>query len=496
MDFIKISIRRLGKDKFLLCVYLIIILASFLRFYNFDNRWGLAYDQSRDVLVARAALDGYKLPLVGPFSSAGQFVYGPQWFWTLMFMINIYPSFLLTPWLIQSFLYVAAVFLMILIGKEINGKVFGLFVGFLAAISPAQIAQSTNLTSPSMVAIFSMVSVYFFIRYIKYQKTVDIFLMGLCVSTSINIHFQAIGLLILIPISLSLGGYNLNIIRACLAGAIIPFIPLIIFDLSNNFFESKNMIDYYRFGQYRIYIPNRWLTYVGVFWPHAWARIVGGNTILGYTSIILISIVTLYKVAKREVTKPILSIIISFFAMFVILRYYRGEKFDSYLTFFHPFILILTAWVIFQVYRLNRTLGFLVLIVFLIGSINMSWPEIINVSNNSAFRAESWKNLLISKYPGEKFAVYDYGYSSAGFSLPLVLFLYNDGRISDKGHKIGFGSKPKVIVQDHKEILGNKAGFRLRDLDSSTSAQLSEDGWAFINPSSIYRSTEEWYYKK
>ena len=52
-------------------VFLIIAIACFLRFYNYDNRWGLAYDQAYGAIVGKYALTEGKIPLVGPFSSAG-----------------------------------------------------------------------------------------------------------------------------------------------------------------------------------------------------------------------------------------------------------------------------------------------------------------------------------------------------------------------------------------------------------------------------------------
>jgi len=269
--------------KFGIFVFLIILLAFILRFYNYENRWGLAYDQARDVLVAREALMSFKLPLVGPFASAGQFVYGPQWFWILIGMVSVYPYSVITPWVIQTLLYVAAVGLMMIIGKDLQSKRFGLILGVLTAISTAQLAQSTNLTSPSMVGLFSFVSLYFFVRYIKTGSRKNAFWLSFMVATSVNIHFQAIGLFTLIPISIIFDkSRSFKKLLCLIIGAIIPFIPLIFFDITNNFFESKNWIEYIIHGQYAIYVPNRWLTYAGVYWPNSWAKVIGGETIIGY----------------------------------------------------------------------------------------------------------------------------------------------------------------------------------------------------------------------
>lgn len=486
----------LYKHWFGISISIIMLLALFLRFYNYDNRWGIAYDQARDILVAKEALRSHKIPLIGPFSSAGQFVYGPQWFWALMGMIQVYPSSLLTPWIVHTVLNAAMVLLMIAIGKEMIGNFFAIIAGLLIALSPSQVSFATNLISPSMVNIVSIISVYFFIRYIKYGKNLDMFLMSFSVATAVNIHFQAIGLFVLFLLALVFGKRNRRALAFGIAGTIIPFIPLIIFDTLNNHFESRNILDYYLHGQYKIYIPNRWLTYAGIFWPSLWGRLVSGNWIFGYFALFLLVVLSLEAFIAKQVKKPPLAIGLSFLFIFFMLRYYRGERFDNYYIFTEPFIILLTAWTIYRVFQINRIMGTIVAVLFFTSSMVANYALITSSTNDLGPRASRWKDLIIKTYPGKSFAMYDYGYGSPGFSLPLVLFLEKEGKIANNGYKIGFGSKPKVKVQDHKEVPGNFWGFAIRDLNGSSSAQLTEDGWSFINPSAIYHATEEWYFDK
>ena len=70
--------------RIVVATWIIVGIAFVLRFYNYNNRWGLAYDQAHDALVARYALEAGKIPLVGPFSSAGAFQTGGEWYWIIM----------------------------------------------------------------------------------------------------------------------------------------------------------------------------------------------------------------------------------------------------------------------------------------------------------------------------------------------------------------------------------------------------------------------------
>lgn len=482
---------------FIIVILIILSLATFLRFYNFENRWGLSYDQARDVLVAREALKTHRLPLIGPFASAGQFVYGPQWFWILMLMTAIYPGSVFTPWLIQIFLYILMVLLMVKIGKELGGKIFAIVVGFFTAVSPAQITQATNLTSPSMVSIFAMVTVYFFIKYIKNSKPMQAFLLGFFIAMAVNTHFQAIGLFVLVPISLLLSKRTKQNVMSLLLGLFIPFIPLIIFDLKTNFFESKNMLTYYLHDQYKVsfdVLGRRWLTYASVFWPNAWAHVIGGNGILGYGIIFVVVITTFYNFFKKAILKEWTGIILSLLITGILLRYTRAPLFDSYLVFLHPFILLLSTFAIVSLYKKKKFAGVLFFFLIISGSVQKDVKEIKGATNYTASRASHWKDLLVHTYPGQKFAMYDYKYG--GYSFPLILFLEVNNKLSDKGYKIGFGSpKEENYKRFHPEIRENKAGFTLRDLNSSSSAELQKEGWAFVDPSIIYHSTVEWYKK-
>lgn len=491
------KIMKFVKNKrFIIAVFFIIVLSAVLRFYNYENRWGLAYDQARDVLVAREALKTQTLPLIGPFASAGQFVYGPQWYWILMIMTGIYPKSVILPWIIQTLLYSFAVLIMIAIGKEIGGRLLGLTVGLLSAVSMAQVAQSTNLTSPSMVGIFSILSLYFFIKYLKYQKNIDAFWMAFLTATAINIHFQAIGLFVFIPIAFIFDAKkSVKKILSLMAGVFIPFIPLTIFDLTNNFFESRNWIDYYLYGQYRVFVPNRWLTYLGVYWPLSWAKVIGGEKIIGYAIIFLLPIVAFFSYLSKRMEKSLMAIIISFLSIIIMLRYYRGERIDSNLIFLQPFILFLTGWLIFKITKLNFILGLGAIAIIVFSSLKSDIELIKNSENLTAIQVREWKNIILDKFPNKKFAVYDHQYRNVHKSLPLVLFLESSGKMDDRGVKLGFYIATSKTNFKYPSIIGNRGGYQVLNLNNRTENKLAKEEWAFVNPSQLYHSTVKWYKK-
>lgn len=479
-----------------ICVVLIIVIAIVLRFYNFDNRWVLARDQARDATIGREAIREHKIPALGPFSQAGTFVMGPIWYWLVALASLIYFPSITTPWIILAFSFVVVVYVMILAAKELGGKYLALIVGIFTAVSASEVVQSSNLTNPSGVAIFSALAIYFAIKYISTKKSLYIFLFPLFVSIAVNVHLQALGVLPLIPITLLIQKPSWKKLFISIAGFVLPFLPLLYFDLRNNFYDLRSFFDFYLYGQYKIYVPNRWLTYITVFWPSAWARIIGGEKILGAFLLISSFLVSIYAVYKKTINKKILTVILSFLGSFIMLRYYRGERFDGYLIFLHPFVLIISGWICLTVFKLNKIVGVLLIALIIAGSLKLDISEIKNSTAHTQQYAKYWRDLLIKTYPGEKFALYDFRYNSPRLFMSLGLYLDEAGKIDDNGYKIGFGTPLAQNQKFHTRIKNNNIGYDLWDLNSSSSSELGKEEWAFVNPSQIYHNTEEWFVGK
>lgn len=480
--------------RYYIAISFILIAAVFLRFYDLSDRFGLAYDQARDLLVAREALHIKELPLIGPFASAGQFVYGPQWYWILIGFIFLTPGWFLGPWVVLGVLYCICIYLMTRIGQMIGGKKLAVIVGILVAVSPGGIAQSVNLSSPSMAGVLSIVSLFFFVRYITRKKAIDGFLLAFCIGTAIMVHFQAIGLLFLLLVVGVFGKRSLKNYMLLFTGFVLPLIPLIYFDFTNNFFESRNILDYYFHVQQRIYYPNRWLTYLGTFWPGAWARITGGEVILGYVGFFgcfLLAALSFYK--KRLSNKSVLGMGVVFFFNIIMLRYYKGQLFDSYLVFLHGIIIIVTALLILHIYQWKKVIGFVFLILFIFGSLKSVYLDMRGSANGTFLRSEAVARVLNSEFPGKTISVYDYKYMSPQFSLPIALYLDYKGKLSNRGISVGITSLSHAASMSALTVIDPSLDVAVFNLSASSEARLSTDGWGRVNPSDVYNSTVLWY---
>ena len=119
--------------------------------------------------------------------------------------------------------------------------------------------------------------------------------------------------------------------------------------------------------------------------------------------------------------------------------------------------------------------------------IQQFFPKKINFT---ARTSQETRKLLQQKFPGTTFTVYDLNYDQTQRSVPAVLYLDEAQLISDTGKQIGFIC-PEAQSLFNTEIIATSPGL-ISDLSSSDSATLIKDKWALVNPSQIYRSTEEW----
>lgn len=495
---LRTSYKILVSDRILLSLLGILVLATLLRFFDFQNRFALSYDPARDLIVARQGLAQMKFPLIGPFSSAGAFVYGPQWYVILM-VLTLFP-FLTVPfqWVVMGIFSLLVVFLMFLIGTELIDRRFGLLLSLLTAISTTHIGFSIALVSPTMAQIVVFIAVYFFIRSIKYNSYLDYFLFAFSLGNAINIHYSPLSLVIMFPVLFFFIKKRVSFIFLSIAGFLIPFIPLAIFDFQNNHFQIKNMLDYYLYGQYRIYYPNRWLTYLGIFWPTTWAGIVGGFRVASYPLIGLTVGMIVYTSFKRRMTKSILALSIVFIGVVYLLRSYRGELTDAYTLFTHPFVLILSGWALWMVFTLYPKVGKLLIALIVATTLSASVYRVyteVRFGHNDYPLYQSEVAAIKQKYPNQAISLYDYKGKSERHSLSLSLLLDETVPVNDTGVKLGHYATNSAQLYNYPLVFDFDF-IKFFDLSSKTDQELQDEGWANENPSHVYHSVEEWYKDK
>ncbi len=181
-------------------------------------------------------------------------------------------------------------------------------------------------------------------------------------------------------------------------------------------------------------------------------------------------------------------------AAVVIVRYTRTPLFDSYLVFLHPFVIILTAWVLYEPIQYGRNIRICIAIIIISLSIVRSVNEIQSSSNQLQYEIADWKRFLKTRYPQDNFSIYDFEMKTRGESISLSIFLDVDNMIDMKGRKIEvMFATMSAQLSKNNVVFGQMHTIQLVDLEEFTYEELVENSWYPVNPKNIYESTEDWY---
>ena len=459
-----------------LSVFIIIgiVFSVFFRTYNYFERISVVNDSSRDAIIGYFARQNFVLPQIGAFSQA-PFFFGPWWYW-ILFMFYFIPLGVLTPWYVMTFLSIVFVFLIFLVAKEIGDNIYATVALFFAAISTDLIKNSFNIWNPAIIPILSLLLIIFCIRYVKQKSTLDLFLAGFILSLAFTIHFQTALIAPTILISLILRKPTIKQLAVLILSFFIPLLPFIYFDLRFNLFEIKRIIHYVTVDQYNYYVPNRWLTYAWDYWPSTWSSILGGNSwIIKIVGVFLVWL-SISRLKQFNKYKYYYLIFASFAVEVILFRYFRGIRFDYYSLFAYPTVILLTSWVISELFKINKLAGLILFVFISFFTISSTVDALGDISPVNYISVKSIKNDIYLHYPLEKFDVYGIGDSGKNYGLPLGLLIYADNRVSDDGVKVG--------------IFEEKDGLSWQIL---TGEQLKTFKLYSTNPPVVYKDVVEWW---
>lgn len=493
----------LSKKKWYLSVLILLLMIGFfLRFYDYPYRYSLGEETVRDAVIGIQGTRDLQLPLTGSFSSLGPFTFGPWYAYQLIFF-GFFINSVYSPWIYLGLIAVAYILVMYKIGDLLYGKKFGLLLAFFATFSPAQIISGTHLTSHNMTNIIAALIVLIFIMLV--QKKLSYWwslLLGFLVGVGMNLHFQmsGMGILLLLLLIYKPKKY-LYFITGCL-GVFISFIPFLVFETNNHWFNTKNIIYYLLYGKNAIYVPNRWLFYLRDFWPEFWADTLGIPVWIAGSIIVLFIFLAGWAIYKKKISISMVLLIISFSFLFILLRYYWGPRFFGYLNFFRPFIYIFTGYVLFTVIKIPFgkyiLLGLLVAYLILVSQRNIFQLQ----KDPFTMQMYAVVDALEKKHPKDSFSIYScmkkYSGSYNSVTYSLMLILESKQKLNSNGRRISIASDCKLpgnkemkkYIYSDPDVLRTNS---VLDLTSFSKKSLEQKGWNSVTFRRLYNQYAKWW---
>ena len=244
-----VQVRELG------CLAAILAVAAAARFANLPARGGWDSDQGTEMLALRNAISGGGLPTFGPLaiSVGGTFHHGALYYDLLLpaaWLGNGDPTFVVAEIALLSLLVVPIVWW---IARSISGTAAGLMAAILAAVSASLIGYATFIWNPTLVE--PAAAVAFLGAWQAWRTARPQWWLVAAAGSAVAMQSHVAAGVIVVPMAAAFladlrraPGRRRRIAAWGAAGVALValiYLPLIAYELSHDFAETRGMIGYF-----------------------------------------------------------------------------------------------------------------------------------------------------------------------------------------------------------------------------------------------------------
>jgi 4-amino-4-deoxy-L-arabinose transferase-like glycosyltransferase len=320
----------------------------FLRIYNISSTLGFYYDQGRDALAIWNLWHKADFFLIGPTTGIAGIFRAPYYYYLIAPFYLLGRGDPVWPSIFLSLTTVAASFFAYLLGVKIHGKTAGLIAAFITAFSFEIVIASRWLSNPTPMLLLSMLLVWFMLKVtegrlwnwvgIAAVSGLSLFSFG---SAGEVFYFLAIAIFAIWQRKNLPTG---KIFFISVVAFFLTFLPLVVFDLKNNFIITGNIKKFFvddksfREVTWRV-VQDKIGFYEDVFTKLIFHGRWDKERFFLSTSFVLI-IFYLHKLIKLKGIKILLLLLVSAGVGLVFFQGNEGNFYDYYLTgYFFIFIL-------------------------------------------------------------------------------------------------------------------------------------------------------------
>lgn len=365
----------LVKNRFLILIALILILAAFLRFWRLPEYMTFLGDEGRDALVVKRMIVDHKFRLIGPVTSVGNMYLGPLYYYLMLPAMMISRLSPIGPAAMVALFGVLTTALIYFYGREWVGVKGSLFGAFLYAISPVVITFSRSSWNPNVMPFFALVSAYGL--WCVWYKKQFLWLPILGVTLSFVLQSHWLGLFLLPTVFIFWVMTLAELLRSknpagvfwrqTLIGFFIflclTIVPLVWFDLRHGLLNSKAFMVFITDRQgpvnLKIYgvLSRLWDLNKEIF-----TRLVGGKDIFwGFWISLIITLMVILKIIRESflanwhhfiARNPGLFFLLVWFLVGLFgLGIYQQNIYDHYFGFLFPIPFFLTGWFLAMIWH-------------------------------------------------------------------------------------------------------------------------------------------------
>lgn len=364
------------KNKNLIILILILLLAAFLRLYRISDYMTFLGDEGRDVLVAKDILHG-QLTLLGPRASAGDFFLGPIYYYMIAPFLLLFNYDPVGPAVMVALFGIATVYLIYYVGKKLFSEKAGLAAAALYSVSPLVINYSHSSWNPNVLPFFSLLLMLTIYKALEMGRKSGayFFATGILLGISLQLHYLALFLGILVFFFVFFGKWYINkkimivsTIKNYLQifiGFLLGFSPFLAFEARHGFPNIKTIFGFIFSDTinntsqgtpfFKIVLDVFYRVFARLVFHSQYvekyfnSQLVSSSFAIIIILISSISIVYLYNLKNKL---PVIMFYLWLFLGVVLFGFYKKPIYDYYFTFMFPlpfliignFISSLTEW--------------------------------------------------------------------------------------------------------------------------------------------------------
>jgi hypothetical protein len=406
----------------LLILVVILYLVSLVGKITYANRVvTFTQDQARDVyLMERFAHEGKYLIGYGPKTSIGNFHLSP-FYYQLHYFVSVLAQHrpLAMQWVVMLIESATPVFLFLLLLQLIK-KEYAAGISLAYGLAPLPVIFSTFAWNPNLIPFCSTLALLCFLTYLqkKWRWLLPIGLVAIVLAT--HLHYQAA---VLAPFLALFGLYTLITDRASfkywLIGGVVAaltLVPYLLEENRHNWQNTQTMLRFFTQEHTQYYDRISKVDFVLSFIPGFLERVmVGANqTYLWIGRLVVVVGGALLGWLSLQNKHQERWLLIYFSSIFLMLRFFKGDKLDYYMSVLFIFPFILLGLIVHR----SKLIGIplILLVTFLAGRHLSSQPQ-INQLSQLKNTAEVFSSLIPEQevnviYHGDTFAnLYAFGFS-------------------------------------------------------------------------------------
>jgi len=354
-------------------LFLLLVIASFLRFYKISQYMTFLGDEGRDAIIVRRFLVDFDLMLIGPGTSVGNMYLGPLYYYMMAPALLLFNFSPVGPAAQIAALGVITVLIVWLITKEWFGKKGAFVAALLYAISPTVIVYSRSSWNPNIMPFFSILAIYSIWKVWKKGEYKWILWLGIFLAFALQSHYLAlllfptIGLFYLLTLInlwfrkkfnktkedlLNLKSQRKLFIKFSIFGILIFLFlmsPLVIFDARHGWKNTMSMEKFFTERQTTVSAkPWTAIPKIPEITQEISSRLIGGHNIPvgAWILVVVFAFSFIFLIFKKKFKENEVSgyMILLVWILFAIIGFgiYKQHVYDHYYGFFFtaPFILI------------------------------------------------------------------------------------------------------------------------------------------------------------